>query len=355
MAESVGSPLVSLDHEALVVRRGVRSGVYTVIAVHSTVLGPALGGCRMTSYASAAEAVRDALRLARGMTYKSAAAGLPLGGGKSVIAMEPEAGREAMLLDLADGIEALGGQYIAAEDVGTKPADMELIHTRTQHVVGLPPEQGGLGDPSPFTAAGVEAAMRACVRKRFGSEEFEGRSVAIVGVGSVGAGLARMLAEQGASLIVADINEAKRALAEELPGARWSDPESAMVAEVDVLAPCALGGVLDEATIPALRCQIVCGAANNQLSGDDLANDLHRRGILYAPDFIANAGGIIHAAEEYAGENDPERVARRIEAIHDVVAEILDASEAGGRTPLTAAYEIAARRLEAGRPTVRAY
>jgi leucine dehydrogenase len=350
MAESVSSPLVSLDHEALVVRRGVRSGVYTVIAVHSTVLGPALGGCRMTSYPSAAEAVRDALRLARGMTYKSAAAGLPLGGGKSVIAMEPEVDREAMLLDLADGVEGLGGQYIAAEDVGTKPADMELIRTRTRHVVGLPPEKGGVGDPSPYTAAGVEAAMRACVGKRFGSEDFDGRSVAIVGVGSVGEGLARMLAEQGAKLILADINEGKRSLAEEL-GARWSDPESAMVAEVDVLAPCALGGVLDETTIPALRCHVVCGAANNQLLQEELAEDLHRRGIVYAPDFIANAGGIIHAAEEQAGHHDPDRVAQRVEGIHEVVAEILEESEARGRTPLTAAYAIAARRLEAGRAT----
>jgi leucine dehydrogenase len=321
MAESVGSPLVSLDHEALLVRRGVRSGVYTVIAVHSTVLGPALGGCRMTSYASAAEAVRDALRLARGMTYKSAAAGLPLGGGKSVIAMEPEVDREAMLLDLADSVESLGGQYIAAEDVGTKPADMELIRTRTEHVVGLPPEQGGVGDPSPYTAAGVEAAMRACVGKRFGSEDFDGRSVAIVGVGSVGAGLARMLAEQGAKLILADIDEGKRGLAEEL-GARWTDPESAMIADADVLAPCALGGVLDESTIPALRCRIVCGAANNQLLSEELADDLHKRGILYAPDFIANAGGIIHAAEEQAGEHDPDRVAL-MHRVHEAHVAIL--------------------------------
>jgi leucine dehydrogenase len=285
------------------------------------------------------------------MTYKSAAAGLPLGGGKSVIAMEPEVDRNAMLLDLADSVESLGGQYIAAEDVGTKPADMELIRTRTQHVVGLPPEQGGVGDPSPYTAAGVEAAMRACVGKRFGSEDFDGRSVAIVGVGSVGEGLARMLAEQGAKLILADINEGKRALAEEL-GARWADPESAMIADVDVLAPCALGGVLDESTIPALRCRIVCGAANNQLLHEELADDLHQRGIVYAPDFIANAGGIIHAAEEHAGEHDPDRVAQRVEGIHDVIAEILEESEAGGRTPLTAAYAIAARRLEAGRASV---
>jgi leucine dehydrogenase len=353
MAQGVGSPLVSIDHEALVVRKGARSGVYTVIAVHSTALGPALGGCRMTSYDSTAEAVRDALRLSRGMTYKSAAAGLPLGGGKSVIAMEPGVDREAMLLDLADTVESLGGLYITAEDVGTKPSDMELIRTRTEHVVGLPPEKGGVGDPSPFTAAGVEAAMRACVGKRFGDESFAGRSVAVVGVGSVGEGLARSLGAQGAELILADINEAKRGLAEELR-ARWSDPESAMLAEVDVLAPCALGGVLNEETIPALRCQIVCGAANNQLSREELAEAVAERGIIYAPDFIANAGGIIHAAEEHAGEHDPDRVAQRVEGIHDVVVEILEESESSGRTPLSAGYEIAGRRLEAGRATARA-
>jgi leucine dehydrogenase len=346
-------PLVSLDHDALVVRKGERSGVYTVIAVHSTTLGPALGGCRMTSYATPVDAVRDALRLSRGMTYKSAAAGLPLGGGKSVIAMEPGVDREAMLLDLADNVDSLGGLYITAEDVGTKPSDMELIHTRTDHVVGLPPEKGGVGDPSPFTAAGVEAAMRACVGKRFGSEGFDGRSVAVVGVGAVGADLARSLSEQGAELIIADINEAKRTLAEELPGARWSDPETAMLAEVDVLAPCALGGIINEETIPALRCQIICGAANNQLSREELAEDLAGRGIVYAPDFIANAGGIIHAAEEHAGEHDPDRVAKRVQGIHDVVAEILEESESTGRTPLSAGYAIAARRLETGREAVQ--
>lgn len=352
MSEEMGSPLVSLDHEALVVRRGVRGGVYIIVAVHSTVLGPALGGCRMTSYASAAEAVRDALRLARGMTYKSAAAGLPLGGGKSVIAMEPGVDRESMLLDLADTVEGLDGLYITAEDVGTKPADMALIHTRTNHVVGLPREKGGVGDPSPFTGAGVEAAMAACIGKRFGSEDFAGRSVAIVGVGVVGEGLARSLAEKGAELILADINEAKRALAEELH-AHWSDPESAMIADVEVLAPCALGGVLDEATIPALRCQIVCGAANNQLSREELADDLQQRNIIYAPDFIANAGGIIHAAEEYAGARDPDRVAERVKGIYDVIAEILEQSELTGRTPLVAAYLLAGRRLQAGREASR--
>ncbi|MGO9900608.1 MAG: Glu/Leu/Phe/Val family dehydrogenase [Solirubrobacteraceae bacterium] len=353
MSEELGSPLVSLDHEALVVRRGARSGVYTIVAVHSTVLGPALGGCRMTSYASAAEAVRDALRLARGMTYKSAAAGLPLGGGKAVIAIEPGVDRDSMLLDMADNVESLDGLYITAEDVGTHADDMELIHTRTSHVVGLPREKGGVGDPSPATAVGVEAAMAACIGKRFGSEDFADRSVAIVGAGSVGEALARSLAGKGAKLIIADINEAKRALAEELH-ARWSDPESAMIADVEVLAPCALGGVLDEATIPALRCQIVCGCANNQLSREELADDLQQRNIIYAPDFIANAGGIIYAAEEHALTRDPDRVEERVKGIHDVIAEILEQSESTGRTPLVAAYAVAARRLEAGGKASRA-
>jgi leucine dehydrogenase len=267
--------------------------------------------------------------------------------------MEPGVDRDSMLLDLADTVEALDGLYITAEDVGTKAVDMELIHTRTSHVVGLPREKGGVGDPSPATATGVEAAMAACIGKRFGSEDFADRSVAIVGAGNVGERLARSLAEKGAELIIADINEAKRALAEELH-ARWSDPESAMIAEVDVLAPCALGGVLDEATIPALRCQIVCGSANNQLSHESLGEDLQQRNIIYAPDFIANAGGIIHVAEEHALTRDPGRVDDRVNGIHDVMAEILEHSGSTGRTPLVAAYELAARRLEAGHTASRA-
>jgi leucine dehydrogenase len=171
----------------------------------------------------------------------------------------------------------------------------------------------------------------------------------VIGAGAVGARLARSLSDQGAELIIADIDQAKRGLVDDLPGARWSDPETAMLAEVDVLAPCALGGILNEQTIPALRCQIVCGAANNQLFREELAHDLAARGVIYAPDFIANAGGIIHVAEEHVGHHDPERVARRVKGIHDVMAEILEASEATGRTPLATAYEIAARRLDAGR------
>ena len=251
------------DHELLLVRRGARSGAYTIVAVHSTALGPALGGCRLTTYAHPADAVADALRLAEGMTLKAAVAGVDLGGGKGVVCVEPgteltPATREAMLLDFGDTVESLGGRYITAEDVGTSPADMRLVATRTEHLVGLPEDLGGLGDPSPFTALGVHAAMRACVEHRFGDADLAGRSVAVIGAGHVGESLARMLAADGARLIVSDIDESKRALAAEL-GAAWMSPAEAMLAEVDVLAPCALGGALDDTTVPQLA-QTSCAA-----------------------------------------------------------------------------------------------
>ena len=222
-----------LDHELLLVRRGARSGAYTIIAVHSTALGPALGGCRLTTYAHPGDAVEDALRLAEGMTLKAAVAGVELGGGKGVVCVEPGTPlttetRQAMLLDFGDAVESLGGRYITAEDVGTSPADMRLIATRTEHLVGLPEDLGGLGDPSPFTALGVHAAMRGCVEHRFGTAGLAGRSVAVVGVGHVGEALARMLAADGARVIVSDVDERKRALADELDGASWMSPDEAL-------------------------------------------------------------------------------------------------------------------------------
>ena len=215
--------LSGLDHEQLHVSRGSRSGAYTIIAVHSTKLGPALGGCRMTTYAHPGEAVDDVLRLSAGMTFKAAVAGVGLGGGKGVIAIEPGTElthelRDAMLLDFADSVELLGGRYITAEDVGTAPTDMRLIASRTEHVVGLPESLGGLGDPSPYTALGVHAAIRASVAHRFGSPELAGRTAAVVGAGHVGEHLVRMLVADGAQVIVADIDERKRALVERAGG-----------------------------------------------------------------------------------------------------------------------------------------
>jgi leucine dehydrogenase len=349
MPDGASSPLVSFDHEELVIRKGRRSGAYTVVAVHSTALGPALGGCRMWRYESSADGARDALRLARAMTFKAAAAGLSLGGGKGVICADPGRAptgkrRRDMLLDFADTVNALEGRYVTAEDVGTGARDMAVIAKGTKHVTGLARSQGGSGDPSPFTALGVEAAMRAACEARFGSPELKGRRVAILGAGRVGSKLAQRLAQAGARLLVADIDPGKRELVNDLPGAKWAEPSKALTADVDVLAPCALGGAIDSPTIGHLRCQVVCGSANNQLAHEGLAEDLAAHDILYAPDFIANAGGLINIAVEQEGY-DPARARRRAAAIEGTMREVFERSASNGSTPLEAAYALARARL----------
>ncbi len=270
-------PPVAYDHEELAVRRGPRSGLDTVAAIHSTALGPALGGVRLWHYPSTEDGVRDALRLAAGMTSKAAAAGLDLGGGKGVICA-PAGGlrgelRRAALLDFGDLVDSLGGRYITAEDVGISPGDLVAIGERTDYLTGMPTERGGTGDPSPFTAIGVDAAIRACLGARFGDPTAAGRTVAVIGLGHVGAALARRLAATGCELIVSDIDPDKRRLATDL-GAVWVDADEAMVVECDVLAPCALGGAIDAGNAVELRCEIICGSANNQLADDSLAESL---------------------------------------------------------------------------------
>ena len=350
----VAPPPAARRHEELVVRRGARSGLFTIVAVHSTALGPSLGGCRMWHYPTTTDAADDALRLSRAMTLKAAAAGLSLGGGKGVICLPaaapaPEGSvRRDVLLDFADTVDALDGAYITAEDVGTSARDMVTIAERTRHVTGLPTVHGGSGDPSAFTAQGVEAAMRACCAAAFGTPELGARSVAIVGCGHVGERLARRLAAAGARVVLADVDEGKRSLAAELTRAAWAEPAEALVADVDVLAPCALGGVLDERTVPRVGARVICGAANNQLADDGLAADLAARGVVYAPDFVANAGGVINvAAELEPGGYDPERTRVRVAQIEDLMAAILAEAEADGTTPLAAAVRRARRRLDA--------
>ena len=348
-ADSTDSYPENLDHEDVVVRRGRRSGLYTFVAVHSTIRGPSLGGCRMWGYDDAREALRDALRLSRAMTFKSAVADLPLGGGKGVIMTAPGQAlhgelRTAALLDFGDAVESLGGRYITAEDVGTSSRDMRVIAERTRHVVGLPRRMGGSGDPSPFTALGVESAIRACCERAFGSSSLRGRSIAVIGLGHVGSRVAKRCARAGAKLVLADIEQGKRRLAEELDG-RWLKPEKALEAEVDVVAPCALGGVLDHQTVPRLRCRIVAGAANNQLAGESVADLLSAREILWAPDFVANAGGIINIAEELSGY-DVAAARRRVRRIGEILLEIFDRADAAGVTPLAAAMDLARARLE---------
>ena len=329
-------------------RRGRRSGFYTFVAVHSTIRGPGLGGCRMWSYDDAREALRDVLRLSRAMTYKMAVADLPLGGGKGVIMLPPHTPpaaerRHQALLDFADTVAALEGRYITAEDVGTSSRDMSVIAERTQYVAGLPRDRGGSGDPSPFTALGVVSAIRACCERVFGSDSLEGRTIAVVGLGHVGSRVAKRCARAGAKLLLADVDERKRRLADEL-GGRWMAPEGALEANTEILAPCALGGVLNEETVPRLRCRIIAGAANNQLADERIADLLAARGILWAPDFVANAGGVINIAEEF-GSYDAATARRRVRGIAGTLRRIFDDAEASGATPLTAAMELARRRL----------
>jgi leucine dehydrogenase len=323
-----------------------------MVAVHSTVRGPALGGCRMWSYDDSRAAMRDALRLSRAMTHKSAVANLPLGGGKGVIVLPPGArldarARRDALLDFAETVDRLQGSYITAEDVGTSARDMTVIAEGTRHVTGLARARGGSGDPSPSTALGVEAAILATCERVFGDRSLAGRSVAVVGLGHVGLRVARLLARRRAKLVVADIDRAKRAEAEKL-GARWTTPEKAMTAAVDVLVPCALGGVLDHHSVPGIQAPAIAGAANNQLADEAIADLLAARGILWAPDFVANAGGIINIAVELEPSGyDPARAKERVRGIGDTLRGIYDDAAAGAMTPLTAAMELARKRLAA--------
>ena len=330
------------EHEEVRVRRGPRSGLLVAVAVHRTVAGRSLGGCRMWSYESDDDAVRDVKRLARAMTFKAAIAGLRLGGGKGVIALPPGARldpdrRRAALRDFAELVESFEGRYVTAQDVGVSSDDVAYLARFTDHVAGRP---GGAGDPSPYTARGVEIAIRTSL-----GGELAGCRVAIAGLGHVGGTLARRLARAGARLTVADLDPAKRALADEL-GAAWVAPEAIVAAEADVFAPCALGGVLDDSAAARLRARVVAGAANNQLAHEGIADALHERGILWAPDFVTNAGGLIAVAGELHGF-DRDRVERAIDGIGRTLADVYARADAAGTSTLIAAYELAAERLSA--------
>lgn len=346
----------TLDHERVVARRGERSGATVIVGVHSTRLGPALGGVRIWSYSDDVEGLHDALRLSAGMTLKAAAAGLELGGGKGVICMpeggfaDPGARRDA-LLDFGDLVESLGGDYVTAEDVGATPEDLVAIAERTSHVTGLPAEHGGSGDPSPLTALGVERAIEACLEDRFGVADPAGRRIAIIGLGHVGGALAGLLAERGAELAVTDIAQGARSRARAI-GAEWLDPETAAEVECDVLAPCALGGIVSADSVERLGCAAICGSANNQLADDSLAAELQRREVLYAPDFLVNAGGLINVAREVHGYDAAEALAM-VEAIGESTRKVLLRAREEAIAPLVAARELAGARLGQATPAAR--
>lgn len=340
-----------LEHERVAIAVGERSGLPVIVAVHSTALGQAVGGCRMWRYRDWRDALDDALRLSEAMTLKCALAGLALGGGKSVIALAPESEltherRRAAMLDLGDAVDAFGGSYGVGEDVGTTAEDMLIARERTRFAYCLPESEGGAGEPSEPTAEGVRLAIGVTLERAVGSADVSGRRIGVVGLGQVGSRVARRLADDGAQLVVTDVDASKRRLAAEL-GAEWMDPGNALGAEVDLLVPAALGGVLTPASVGTLRCAAIAGPANNQLADDSVAAVLHRRGILWAPDFVVNAGGVIYgSAMEMEGCSRDDAIAR-VGAITGTLEAVFSAAEDHAITPLAAARRVASERLEA--------
>jgi glutamate dehydrogenase/leucine dehydrogenase len=327
------------------------TGLRAIVALHSTVLGPGLGGTRFYPFPDEEAALIDVCRLAKGMTYKHACAGTAQGGGKAVIIGDPTRLRsDELILAYARFVDGLAGRYVTAEDVGTTQADMDLIRTVTPHVSGVSERLGGSGDPSPATALGVLWAMRAVAEHLWGDPSLEGRHVAIEGVGKVGGALADHLHEAGARLTVADVRPETAEAVAARTGAAVASPDVAHAVDCDIYAPCALGGALSASTIPDLRAAAVVGCANNQLATPQDAQRIADSGVLYAPDYVVNAGGVINIAEEKRGY-DRDRADERIRGIHDTVLRVLDLATAESITTAAAADLLAERRIEEARMT----
>ena len=343
----VSDRMAERGHEQVVFVGDAGSGLRAIIAVHSTTLGPALGGVRFWHYASESEALFDALRLSEAMTLKAAVAGLHQGGGKAVVMLpSPDAPHsDAMLAALGRAIDELGGRYLAAEDVGATPRDMDMLARETRWVTGVDPAAGGSGDPSAVTAVGVRAAMRAVVEALNGDPSLVGVRVAVQGAGHVGANLVALLVEAGAHVVLGDVDEARARVVAEAHDAQVVAAEEVLAVDCDILAPCALGAVLTAASVEHLACRAVCGAANNQLADRTIADLLVDRGVLYAPDYVANAGGIINLAEEFAGYSRVRALARA-EGIGETVRRVLARARDEGVSPDRVAEAIARERIE---------
>ncbi len=339
-------------HEQVVFCQDNQSGLRAIVAIYSTALGPALGGTRFYPYASEEEALHDVLELSKGMAYKNALAGLDLGGGKAVIWGDPGKDKsEALLRAYGRFVQSLGGRYITACDVGTYVEDMDLVAKETRFVTGRSVEHGGAGDSSILTAWGVFQGMRASAAHVWGEPSLAGRSVGVAGVGKVGKHLVKHLLDDGAAVTVTDVSpKALSWVRETYPQITVADSEPALIsAPIDVYAPCALGGALDDDTVPALAAKIVCGAANNQLAHPGIEKLLEDRGILYAPDYVVNSGGVIQVADEIEGFNF-ERATKRASKIFDTTAQILKLAGTDGVPPAVAADRLAERRMaECGR------
>ena len=348
-------------HEQVVFCHDPESGLRAIIAIWSTALGPSLGGTRFLPYPSEADALADVLHLSRAMGYKNATAGLDLGGGKAVIMGDPRRHRsEALMRAYGRFVDSLGGRFLTAEDVGTTQADMDLVGRETPYVAGT---SRGAGDPSPVTAVGVHAAIRAAAAEGLGTADLAGRHVAIQGLGKVGRAVARLVHDDGARLSVADVDVAAVVAAEAGLGAEAVPPEKIHAVDCDIFSPCALGGSLSPDTVPELRCRVICGAANNQMTSDAVAEAVAERGIIAVPDFVANAGGVINIAEELAGY-DHERALQRVRRIYETTTAVIAAAAEAGITPLQAARRMAEdriasvsrlSRIRAGRVDLRSY
>lgn len=336
------------EHEYVLYANDPKTGLKAIIAVHSTARGPATGGCRLWKYPDSTEALQDVLRLSKGMSYKNAMADLPLGGGKSVI-MRPEGewDRDALFQAFGRAIETLNGRYISAEDVGVGPDDMMNIHKETDYVVGLPEGKAASGDPSPTTAKGVFKGLKVCVRHAYDRDDLQGVRIAVQGVGHVGEYLCGHLHEAGAELVITDVDEEALQRVAEKYGARIVKPDAIYDQDVDVFAPCALGGVINPETVDRLKGKVVAGAANNVLATPDMGEALRSRGILFAPDYVINAGGIINVAGEVKGEYDPAWVAAKVETLGETVAEVIRRSESQDRPTNLVADDMAREILAA--------
>ncbi|WP_428687766.1 Glu/Leu/Phe/Val family dehydrogenase [Roseibium sp.] len=335
------------SHEDIVFVQDRKTGLRAIIAVHDTTLGPALGGCRVWSYENPSDALTDALRLSRGMTYKNSLAGLDLGGGKAVIIADPRKDKTAEMMEaFGRHVERLSGTYITAEDVGVSPEDMEAVARQTAHVRGT--QATGLGDPSPYTALGVFEGIKASAKHVFGSSDLDGKTVSVQGLGHVGYDVAGRLHEAGAKLIVSDIHAPAVLRAIETFGATAVDPGEAHMVDADIFAPCALGAGLNARTIPHIQAKVVAGAANNQLQTPADGEALKKRGILYAPDYAINAGGVISIALATPGGGD-KLVREKTLAIGDTLSTIFERADREGTTPEHVADAMAEERLAKGK------
>jgi leucine dehydrogenase len=342
-------------HEAVHFFDDPASGLRAIIALHSTALGPAAGGCRFWQYDVSSDALTDVLRLSRGMTYKNAVAGLPFGGGKAVVLNQPSLSKSPELLRaFGRAVDSLSGMYVTAEDVGMSVDDMRIVQTETRHVSGLPQSGSAAGgDPSPWTALGVYLGIEAAVRSRLGRDTLKGLKVAVQGVGHVGFHLCKLLNEADAELLVADVSrENLKAVAEAFPVTEVS-PRDILFADVDVLSPCALGNIFNSQTIPRLKATVIAGAANNQLSIESDGDLLVERNILYAPDYVINAGGIISVAREYFEQGSEEEVRADVNRIPERLDNIFRESADSGQATNRIADDLARRIVAAGRPDTR--